>query len=145
MKKNGFYLFLGIIAIVLVSIFWYSGEHDRALLMELAFIAAGAIVSYVKVNCTDFTEDERDIIIAGQAMRRTMQVFGVLFCAVSIEGVMRLVPVLSFAYPPPPPIQTMSEFSPRSMGLLQLGLLSDDHSVRRVPVILCQKIRGLGD
>lgn len=123
MKKNGFYLLLGIIAIALVGIFWYSVEHDMALLMELAFIAAVAIVYYVKVKCTDFTEDERDIKIAEQAMGRTMQVFWVVFCAVSIGGIMHLFHVPSFAPRSPPPPEAVAEFSPKMIGYLQLGLL----------------------
>lgn len=125
MKKNGFYLLLGIVAIALVGIFWYSVEHDLALFMELAFIAAVAIVYYVKVKFADFTEDERDIIIAEKAMGRTMQVFWVVFCAVSIGGVMHLLHVPSFAPHPPPPqdVVTVAEFSLKSMGFLQLWLL----------------------
>lgn len=123
MKKNGFYLLLGIIAIVLVGIFWYSVEHDTALFMELAFIAAVAIVYYVKVKCTDFTEDERDIKIAEQAMGRTMQVFWVVFCAVSIGGIMHLLHVPSFGPRSLPPPEIVSEFSPRMIGYLQLWLL----------------------
>jgi uncharacterized membrane protein len=145
MKKNGFYLLPGIAAIVLVSFFWYSGAYDRALLMELTCIAAGAIVSYVKVNCSDFTEDERDIILAGQARRRTMPVFWVFFYAVLIKGMMHLFHAPSFVYPPPPPIETVSKCSPRSRGFLQPGLLSDDLSVRRIPIIVCPKMWGLGD
>ncbi|WP_440950490.1 DUF2178 domain-containing protein [Methanosphaerula subterraneus] len=123
MKRNGFYLLLGIVAIVLVCIFWYSVEHNLALLMELSFVAAVAIVYYVKVNYTDFTEDERDIKIAEQAMGRTMQVFWVAFCAVSIGGVMQLLHVPSFAPRQPPPANIVGEFSPKMMGFLQLGLL----------------------
>ncbi|ACL16988.1 DUF2178 domain-containing protein [Methanosphaerula palustris] len=122
MRKNGFYLLLGIIAIALVGIFWYSVEHNTALLMELSFIVAVAIVYYVKVKCTDFTEDERDIKIAEQAMGRTMQVFWVVFGAVSIGGIMDLFHVPSFApHSVPPP--ALIPFSPRMLGYLQLWLL----------------------
>lgn len=123
MKKNGFYLLLGIVAISLVGIFWYSVEHNMSLLIQVAFIAAVAIVYIVKVRFTDFTEDERDIIIAEKAMGRTMQVFWVAFCAVSIGGVMQLLHVPSFAQRPPPPTGAIAEFSPRTIGYFQLGLL----------------------
>lgn len=122
MKKNTFYLLVGFIAIVLVALFWYSDEIHTPLLIEVAFIAAVAVLYLARRKVTDLVEDERSAKITEQAAMRTLQVFWVVFCAFSIGAVMQILHVPSFprqAPPVPPP----TILPIRSMGFIQLGLL----------------------
>jgi uncharacterized membrane protein len=122
MKKNSFYLLVGFIAIVLVALFWYSDEIHTSLLIEVAFIAAAAVLYLARRKVTDLVEDERSAKITEQAAMRTLQVFWVVFCAFSIGAVMQILHVPSFprqAPPVPPPMILPI----RSMGFIQLGLL----------------------
>jgi uncharacterized membrane protein len=122
MKKNTFYLLIGFIAIVLVALFWYSEEIHTSLLIEVAFIAAVAVLYLARRKVTDLVEDERSAKITEQAAMRTLQVFWVVFCAFSIGAVMQILHVPSFPRqaPPVPPAMILPI---RSMGFIQLGLL----------------------
>lgn len=122
MKKNTFYLLVGFIAIVLVALFWYSEEIHASLLIEVAFIAAVAVLYLARRKVTDLVEDERSAKITEQAAMRTLQVFWVVFCAFSIGAVMQILHVPSFPRqaPPVPPAMILPI---RSMGFIQLGLL----------------------
>jgi len=127
MKKNTFYLLVGFIAIVLVALFWYSEEIHTSLLIEVAFIAAVAVLYLARRKVTDLVEDERSAKITEQAAMRTLQVFWVVFCAFSIGAVMQILRVPTF------PRERLSErpleilppeiMPPRMMGYVQLGLL----------------------
>jgi len=122
MKKNTFYLLIGFIAIVLVALFWYSDEIHTPLLIEVAFIAAVAVLYLARRKVTDLVEDERSAKITEQAAMRTLQVFWVVFCAFSIGAVMQILHVPSFPRQAPPvPPSTILPI--RSMGFIQLGLL----------------------
>ena len=123
MKKNTFYLLIGCLALALVCIFWYSDEtvHSPLLIMS-AFIAAIAIIFFVRRKVTDLLEDERDVKITEQAMTRTMQVFWVIFCTFSVGAVMQMLEIPSFPRPPPGQ-HIVTLLSPRLMGFVQLGLL----------------------
>jgi uncharacterized membrane protein len=121
-RRNAFYLLIGCIAIALVSIFWYADETRSPLILMTAFVAAVAIIYYARTKVTDFIEDERDVKITEQATMRTMQVFWVVFCAISLGAVMQMLQVPSFPREPRefhPPVM----FSPKMMGFAQLGLL----------------------
>ena len=71
MKKNAFYLLTGCIAVVLLALFWYSGEIHNPLIVELAFIIGIVIAYYARKKVTNLIEDERSAKITEQAMLRT--------------------------------------------------------------------------
>lgn len=130
MKKNTFYLLIGCIAVILLTIFWYSIETDKSILIEVAFIIGVFVVYFARRRVTDFIEDERSARITEKAAMRTMQVFWVVFCAFSIGAVIRLLDVPTFPTSFPPSFHPPSSaglamvFSPaRSIGYIQLGLL----------------------
>jgi uncharacterized membrane protein len=122
MKKNSFYLLAGCIALALLGIFWYSVEVHRPLYIEIAFIAAVAILYLARRKVEDLIEDERSVKITEQAAVRTFQVFWVLFAAFSIGAVMEILYVPQFPRAPPG-VRPQVMLGPRMMGYIQLGLL----------------------
>ena len=100
MKKNVFYLLTGIVAVILLAIFWYSVENFTPLVFTIAFIAGVIFLYLIYRKVEDFIEDERSARITEKAAMRTLQVFWVCFCAFSILAVMDLLdlPRLSHAF-----------------------------------------------
>ena len=91
MKKNIFYLMIGVVALVLLVIFGYSVENFTPVLFMIAFVI-GVILLYLAYRkVDDFIEDERSARITEKAAMRTLQVFWVCFCAFSIMAVMNLL------------------------------------------------------
>jgi len=91
MKKNIFYLMIGVVALVLLAIFGYSVENFTPVLFMIAFVI-GVILLYLAYRrVDDFIEDERSTRITEKAAMRTLQVFWVCFCAFSIMAVMNLL------------------------------------------------------
>ena len=134
MKKNSFYLVIGCISILLLVLFWLSVEMELPLVIEAAFIVSVAFVYFLRSKVMDFKEDERDVKISEQAMKRTMQIFWVVFCAFSIGAVIQILRVPTFppsGFPPqayPPPVPEMVSGPPpllsvMGLGFIQLGLL----------------------
>jgi len=123
MKKNGFYLLVGCIALALLVILWYSVEnHLPPLPAMISFIAAIVIVYLARRTVEDLIEDERSVKITEKAMVRTFQVFWVVFAAFSIGAIMELLYVPSFPRPFPP--ERPPQILPlKSLGYIQLGLL----------------------
>jgi uncharacterized membrane protein len=122
MKKNTFYLVIGCIALVLLALFWYSVEIKNPHLIEIAFVLSIVLIYVLRGKVTDLNEDERSAKISEQAALRTFQVFWVLFCALSIGAVMRILYVPAFPreiHPSRPP----EALGPQLMGYIQLGLL----------------------
>jgi uncharacterized membrane protein len=134
MKKNTFYLVIGCISILLLVLFWFSVERKPPFVIEAAFIVSVAFVYFLRSKVVDLKEDERDVKISEQAMKRTMQIFWVVFCAFSIGAVIQILRVPMFSssdFPPPvhpPPIAEMVSGPPplltiMGLGFIQLGLL----------------------
>jgi uncharacterized membrane protein len=128
MKKNGFYLLIGCVALALLGILWYSVEVHRPLIIEISFIIAIIIVYLARRKVEDLIEDERSIKITEQAVVRTFQVFWVVFAAFSIGAVMEIFYVPQFYITrlpptPPPDRSVLVILPPKLMGYIQLGFL----------------------
>jgi uncharacterized membrane protein len=122
MLKNTFYLLIGCIALALLASFWYSIEIHLPYLIIITFIAGVILIYFARSRVTNLIEDERDQKITEQATIRTMQVFWVAFCALSIAAVMEILHIPEFPRPVSstrPPMM----LPPRLMGYIQLGLL----------------------
>src|SRR5208337_1450091 len=127
MKKNIFYLMIGVVALVLLAIFGYSVENFTPVLFMIAFVI-GVILLYLAYRrVDDFIEDERSARITEKAAMRTLQVFWVCFCAFSIMAVMNLLYMPRFTRvfwvdrrSQPVPLELMSL---KTIGYVQLGLL----------------------
>ncbi|MDD3135929.1 MAG: DUF2178 domain-containing protein [Methanoregula sp.] len=128
MKKNTFYLLGGCIALVLLTLFWYSVEINSPLLIEIAFVLGIILVYILRRRVTDLIEDERSRKITEKAALRTFQVFWVIFCAFSIGAVMQILRVPTFPRQrepmrPPTEIFPPEIMPPKMMGYVQLWLL----------------------
>ncbi|MFY9749480.1 MAG: DUF2178 domain-containing protein [Methanoregula sp.] len=127
MKKNIFYLMIGVVALVLLVIFGYSVENFTPVLFMIAFVI-GVILLYLAYRkVDDFIEDERSARITEKAAMRTLQVFWVCFCAFSIMAVMNLLYMPRFSRAfwltrendiVPPELMSL-----KTIGYIQLGLL----------------------
>ncbi|MGA2104002.1 MAG: DUF2178 domain-containing protein [Methanoregula sp.] len=91
MKKNIFYLITGVVAFILLAIFWYSVENFTPVIFTIAFVIGVILLYLVYRKVEDFVEDERSARITEKAAMRTLQVFWVCFCAFSILAVMNLL------------------------------------------------------
>ncbi|MGA9029834.1 MAG: DUF2178 domain-containing protein, partial [Methanoregula sp.] len=126
MKKNIFYLMIGVVALVLLVIFGYSVENFTPVLFMIAFVI-GVILLYLAYRkVDDFIEDERSARITEKAAMRTLQVFWVCFCAFSIMAVMNLLYMPRFSRAfwltrendiVPPELMSL-----KTIGYIQLGL-----------------------
>lgn len=113
MKRNTFYIFIGIIALIEVGILWLSIQLNNALLIQAGFVAGVMAIYLAKRSVTEVIEDERTIQIAQKASMRTLEIFWILFFIVSIGSV-----IIGFNRPfhirPPPPV-------PAEESLLHIG------------------------
>ncbi len=127
MKKNVFYLLIGVIAVALLAIFWYSVENFTPLIFTISFVI-GVILLYLGYRrVEDFVEDERSARITEKAAMRTLQVFWVCFCAFSIMAVTNLLYMPRFFRPfglnRGSPILPPEMLSLKTIGYIQLSLL----------------------
>jgi uncharacterized membrane protein len=114
MKRNTFYIIAGIVGLVLVGIFWLSVEIRDPLLITVAFIAGIILLYGLRYRITDRIEDERTILISQKSAMRTIEVFWVVFFAISLGGA--VIGLGAPGFPPPP-------HRPPNEGLVPLGHL----------------------
>jgi uncharacterized membrane protein len=123
MKRNTFFLLLGVVAIIELFIFDWALEIHNPLPMEVAFVIGVVLMYLAKQRVTDIIEDERSVRITETSALRTLQVFWVVFFALSIGAVMNLIQPPRLPPPfkqHPPPLEI---FPGRFFGLVQMGLL----------------------
>jgi len=125
MKLNTFYLLAGIIGLIEVGLFWVSVLTRESMLITGAFVVGILVIYVARGRISDRRDDERSALITQKAGARTLEIFWILFFAISLGGL-----VMGFATPlgiPPPPRPF-----PRSppdephigyFGLLQMVLL----------------------
>ena len=105
MKRNSFYILIGIIALIEVAIFWLSVELEMPVLIQVAFILGILLIYGARRTVEDRIEDERTNMITQKAALRTLEVFWVVFFAVNLGSA-----VFAFSRPlglrphPPPPM-----------------------------------------
>ena len=114
MKRNTFYLMAGIVGLALVGIFWLSVEIRDPLLITVAFIAAIILMYGLRYRITDRIEDERTILISQKSAMRTIEVFWVVFFAISLGGAVIGLGAPGFSRP---------SHRPPNEGLIPLGHL----------------------
>lgn len=84
MKRNSFYLFMGIIALLEVFAFWLSVELEMPLLIQVAFVLGVLLIYGARRTVEGRIEDERTNMITQKAALRTLEVFWVVFFAVNL-------------------------------------------------------------
>jgi Predicted membrane protein len=108
MRRNAFYVLVGIIAFLEVSLLWLAIEVNNALLIQAGFVVGIILVYLARGTVTDVIEDERTIQISQQSALRTLEIFWVVIFLMSLGSI-----VLSFNRPffvifrgyPPPPVE----------------------------------------
>jgi uncharacterized membrane protein len=123
MKRNVFYVLVGIIVFLEVSLLWLAIEVDNALIIQVGVIV-GIILAYLaRRTVTEVIEDERTILISQQSALRTLEIFWIVIFLMSLGSI-----VISFNRPflviirgsPPPPAE-LPNFG--YFGFAQLFLL----------------------
>ncbi|HNT07656.1 DUF2178 domain-containing protein, partial [Methanoculleus sp.] len=84
MKRNTFYLLVGIVALIEVGIFWLSVEAERPILIQVAFVLGVILLYAVRRTVEERMEDERTAMITQKAALRTLEIFWVAFFAISL-------------------------------------------------------------
>ncbi len=124
MKRNTFYMVIGITAVLLVGVLWASIQLTMPILIQLAFLVAVLLVYLLRRTVTETIDDERTNVITQHAAVGTLSVFWIIFFLVSIGSV-----VWEFSRPlgilPPRPPGFVPPEGPHfgNLGLAQLGLL----------------------
>ena len=124
MKRNTFYLIVGITGMLLVGVLWASIQLTMPALIQLAFLVAVLVIYVLRRTVTETIDDERTNVITQHAAVATLSVFWVVFFVVSLGSV-----VWEFSRPlgilPPRPPGVVPPAGPHFgyLGLAQLGLL----------------------
>lgn len=130
MKRNTFYLLTGIVVLAEVGIFWFSVELERPILIQIAFILGVLLLYLARQRVDERREDERTAMITQKAALRTLEIFWVIFFALSLGSA-----VVAFSRPLGlrPPLPGPPGTAPPEMlelpfiggfALIQMALLS---------------------
>jgi uncharacterized membrane protein len=124
MKRNTFYLLVGLAGIILVATLWASIELTMPILIQLTFLVAVLVIYVLRRTVTETIDDERTNVITQHAAVGTLSVFWVVFFVLSLSSV-----VWEFSRPlgilPPRPPGVVPPSGPHfgNLGLVQLALL----------------------
>lgn len=129
MKRNTFYLLVGLTGLILVAVLWASIQLSMPLLIQAAFLVAVVILYALRRTVAKDIEDERSNVINQHAAVATLFVFWVIFFLVSISSVVwEFSRPLGIIFPgrpgPGPEVIVVMERPPLgNIGLVQLALL----------------------
>ncbi|MDI9634155.1 MAG: DUF2178 domain-containing protein [Methanolinea sp.] len=84
MKQNTFYLLAGVVGLAEVGLFLLSVHLRNPLVITAGFILGVGLLYVARMTVTDVREDERTRLINEKAGFRTLEVFWVIFFAVSL-------------------------------------------------------------
>ncbi|OPY39743.1 MAG: hypothetical protein A4E42_02408 [Methanoregulaceae archaeon PtaU1.Bin222] len=125
MKQNTFYFLTGIIGLAEVGFFWISVVLRNPAIIVVTFILGVLLIYASRRTISDRTDDERSALITQKAGARTLEIFWILFFAISLGSL-----VMGFATPlgippPPKPFPRVPHDEPNLgyFGLLQMILL----------------------
>lgn len=122
MKRNTFYILVGIVALVEVILFWASIQMSKPMIIQAAIIIGIVLLYLARRQVTDVIEDERTSMITQKAAMRTLEIFWVVFFVVSLGSVvMSFSTPLGLNHPPPPFPQEHPDMG--IFGMFQLYLL----------------------
>lgn len=120
MKRNTFYLFIGILVLLEVGAFWLAVENAEPLLIQIALPVGVAAFFLVRTMVEEPIQDERTNVITQKAAVATLTVFWVVFFVTSIGSV-----VYGFNEPlgihPPPLPHVFESKSPPPMEAASVG------------------------
>ncbi|MEN6342847.1 MAG: DUF2178 domain-containing protein [Methanospirillum sp.] len=124
MRRNTFYLLIGVVGILLVGVLWTSIALSMPTLIQGAFLISVLLVYAARRAVPETIMDERTNVITQHAAVATLGVFWIVFFLVSISSVVwefsRPLGILPPRTPGELPVE-VPHFG--NLGLLQLGLL----------------------
>ncbi|MEN6342850.1 MAG: DUF2178 domain-containing protein [Methanospirillum sp.] len=129
MKRNTFYLLIGLTGIILVAVLGASILFSMPSLIQVAFLVAVVILYALRRTVAKDIEDERSNVITQHAAVATLFVFWIIFFLVSISSVVwefsRPLGIIIPRPPGPGPEVVVVVGGPHfgALGLAQLGLL----------------------
>ncbi|HOT93712.1 MAG TPA: DUF2178 domain-containing protein [Methanoregulaceae archaeon] len=128
MRRNTFYLLIGVTALILVGILYLAILLSWPALIQGAFLVAFLALYALKRTVDEPVEDERTNVITQHAAVATLGIFWVIFFLVSLgQVVISFSTPLGFHAPPPPgmaPLPPTQDFlHVGRLGIVQLGLL----------------------
>jgi uncharacterized membrane protein len=124
MRRNTFYLLIGVTGMLLVGMLWASIELAKPILIQGAFLLGVLLVYAAKRTVSETIDDERTNVITQHAAVATLSVFWIIFFLVSIGSVVwEFSRPLGILPPPAGDIPTATLQFGGHLGLLQLGLL----------------------
>jgi len=114
-----------LIGLIEVGLFWLSVELKNPLIITIGFIMGVGLVYIARMTITDLREDERSVMITQKAGFRTLEVFWVIFFAMSLgSAVIGFSTPLGLPHPKGmPPGFPRDEPHLGYFGLLQMILL----------------------
>lgn len=125
MKRNTFFLFAGIIAVLEVIVLWVSIEVNNPLPIQVALLLGIIAVYIARRSVTEVIQDERTMLISQKAAMHTLEIFWVIFTLVSISSVIyafnRPFPIRPHLPQPPSELPIGGVFG--FFGFFQLALL----------------------
>ncbi len=104
MKQNWFYLIAGIVGLAEVGIFWLSVQWMNPFLIMGAFIVGILFLYVLWTRISDRKNDERAVFISQHAKSRTLDVFWIIFFAVSLGSAVVGFGIQLRVPPPMPPL-----------------------------------------
>jgi uncharacterized membrane protein len=121
MNRNIYYVLVGIIAFVLVGIFWWSVQIYNPLPIMVAFIIGVILFYLIRGRVSSIVDDERTNLINEKAALRTLEVFWVIFFVFSLGA---FIPEEDHhRFPPPLPHSPPGGFPIHIFALVQMLLL----------------------
>lgn len=87
MKRNVFYVFVGIIALLEVGLFWLAIDVNNALFIQVGFVFGMILVYLARRTVTEVIEDERTILISQKSALKTLEIFWVVIFLMSLGSI----------------------------------------------------------
>jgi uncharacterized membrane protein len=125
MKQNTFYFVSGVIGLAEVALFWVSVVLRNPFIIIVAFILGILLIYLARRMISDRRDDERSALITQKAGARTLEIFWVLFFAISLGSLVMGFSTPLGIPPPPKPFPRVPHDEPNLgyFGLLQMILL----------------------
>jgi uncharacterized membrane protein len=123
MKRNVFYVLVGIIALLEVSLLWLAIEADNALIIQVGFVVGIILVYLARRTVTEVIEDERTLLISQKSALRTLEIFWLVIFLLSLGSIVisfnrPFLMIVRGSRPPPAELPSFGIF-----GFVQLFLL----------------------
>lgn len=87
MKKNTFYIICGLMAVLLLLLFWLSIDLSSPIIIAVSIILAAVLFFVLKQRVTDIVQDERSVLIDMKTAAATIKASIVLFLTVNLATI----------------------------------------------------------